>query len=82
MTAEPSSRAAALSAVVALVTAEINGVDVDRTTLLGDVTEAEALDAAVWLASLLTEHIKDDSGTAILQIAGQVAGFVDATHGP
>ncbi len=82
--AEQPSRAAALSAAVALVTNRHHGVSADPTELLGGVTEAEALDACVLLASVLTEHVKADQGPAVLQIVGQVASWVDSggAHGP
>jgi hypothetical protein len=74
----PDARAAALSVVVALTTAALGAVEVDRAELLDGLSEREVADAAVWLASLLTDNAMLDSGPAMLRVVGQVAGWVAA----
>ncbi len=72
------NRAAALSAAVALTTAHLDAVEVDRADLLDGLTDREVADAAVWLARLLAEHAAHDTGPVMLRVVGQVAAYVSA----
>lgn len=74
----PDSRAAALSAAVALTTAHLDEITVDRVELLDGLTDRQVADAAVWLARLLAEHALADSGPVMLRVVGQVAGWIDS----
>lgn len=71
-------RVAALSTAVALTTAALDHVEVDRAALLDGLDEREVTDALVWLAALLTEHAPYSTGPVILQVTGQVAAWVSA----
>lgn len=73
-----TSRAAALAVAVSLTTARLDGVAVDPAELLGDLDTADALDACVWLASLMAEHAVLDTGPLMLKIIGRVAAYVDS----
>lgn len=74
----PDSRAAALSAAVALTTAHLDDVGIDRAALLDGLSDRQLADAAVWLARMVTEHSPNAMGPEILKIVGQVAAWVDA----
>jgi alkylhydroperoxidase family enzyme len=73
-----TSRAAALSAAVALTTAALGDVEVDRDTLLDGLTDRQVADAAVWLARMLTDNAFANTGPVMLRVVGQVAGWVDS----
>jgi alkylhydroperoxidase family enzyme len=72
------NRAAALSAAVALVTAHLHDVSVDRDLLAAGLTDRQVADAAVWLARLLAEHALLDTGPLMLRVVGQTAGWVSS----
>jgi hypothetical protein len=73
-----SNRAAALSVAVALTTAALGDVEVDRETLLDGLTDRQVADAAVWLARMLTDNAFANTGPFVLRVVGQVAGWVDS----
>jgi hypothetical protein len=73
-----TNRAAALSAAVALTTAHLDGVEIDRDLLAEGLTDRQVADAAIWLARMVTEHSPSAMGPEILKIVGQVAGWVDS----
>jgi hypothetical protein len=70
-----------LSAVVALTTANLRGLDVDREALLGGLSEREVADAAVMLAGVLADNALMGTGPVILRAAGQVAAWINAGGG-
>lgn len=76
-----SRAAAALSAAVALTTAHLHGLDIDREALVGGLSEREVADAAVMLAGVLAQHALLGTGPVILRVAGQVAAWIDAGGG-
>jgi hypothetical protein len=73
-----TNRAAALSVAVAMATARLDGVAITPAELLGDLDTADALDACVWLASMLAEHALHDTGPTMLRVIGRVAAYVNA----
>jgi hypothetical protein len=73
-----TSRAAALSAAVALTTAALGDVEVDRAELLEGLSDRQVADAAVLLARLLADNAMHDTGPMMLRVVGQVAGWVDS----
>jgi hypothetical protein len=73
-----TSRAAALSAAVALTTAHLDAVEIDRDALLDGLTDRQVADAAVWLASMCVEHAALGTGPFVLRVVGRVAGWVDS----
>jgi hypothetical protein len=77
-TVSDTSRAAALSVAVSMATARLDGVDIDPAELLGDLDNADALYACVWLASMLAEHALLGTGPTMLQVIGRVAAYVDS----
>jgi len=78
MSAAPA-RTAAMSAAVALVAAQVHGLDVPRELLVGDVGSAELEGAQAWLSSLLITHATAGlSGPALLELIGKVIAYVEA----
>jgi hypothetical protein len=77
-TVPDTSRAAALSAAVALTVSHLNAVEIDRDLLTEGLTDRQVADAAIWLARLLAEHALADSGPVILRVVGRVVAWVDS----
>lgn len=73
-----AERAAALAVAVALTTAPLNDVDLDRRALLNGLEEADVVSALIFLARLLVANAPLASGPTILKVIGAAAQWVDS----